>query len=57
MPAPTVNVLVVDDYEPFRRFVHSELEAKLELQIIGQASDGAEALRQLLLIWEQWVIL
>jgi DNA-binding NarL/FixJ family response regulator len=46
MPSPTVCVLVVDDYEPFRRFVESTLETKPEFQIIGQASDGAEAVRQ-----------
>jgi DNA-binding NarL/FixJ family response regulator len=46
MPSPTVRVLVVDDYEPFRQFVHSTLETKPELQIVGQASDGAEAVRQ-----------
>jgi DNA-binding NarL/FixJ family response regulator len=35
--------LVVDDYEPFRRFVFSMLEQAPELQIVGQASDGLEA--------------
>ena len=37
---------MVDDHEPFRRFVHSTLETKPELQIIGQASDGADAVRR-----------
>jgi DNA-binding NarL/FixJ family response regulator len=46
MPLPTVGVLVVDDYEPFRRFVRSTLETKPELIIVGYASDGAAAVRQ-----------
>jgi DNA-binding NarL/FixJ family response regulator len=37
------RVLVVDDYEPFRRFVCSTLGTRPELQIVGEASDGLEA--------------
>jgi DNA-binding NarL/FixJ family response regulator len=43
---PTVRVLVVDDYEPFRRFVCSTLRKRPELQIIGEASDGLEAVHK-----------
>jgi DNA-binding NarL/FixJ family response regulator len=39
-------VLVVDDYEPFRSFVCSTLGKRPELQIVGQASDGLEALQE-----------
>ena len=46
MEASTVRVLVVDDYEPFRRFVRSTLERAQHLQIIGEASDGLEAVRK-----------
>jgi len=42
----SVRVLVVDDYEPFRLFVCSTLGKRPELQIVGQASDGLEALQQ-----------
>jgi len=42
----SVRVLVVDDHEPFRRFVCSTLEKRLELQIVGQASDGLEAVQK-----------
>jgi DNA-binding NarL/FixJ family response regulator len=38
-----VSVLVVDDSEPFRRFVASTLVQKPELQIIGEISDGLDA--------------
>jgi len=43
---PNCKILVVDDYEPFRRFVCSTLERKAGLQIIDQASDGLEALEK-----------
>ena len=42
----SVRVLVVDDYEPFRRFVCSTLEQRPELQIVGEASDGLEAVQK-----------
>jgi len=41
-----VRVLVVDDYEPFRRFVCSTLERKPEFQIVGETSDGLDAVRR-----------
>lgn len=34
---------MVDDFEPFREFVRSTLSRKLELQVVGEASDGLEA--------------
>jgi len=43
MSSSTIRVLVVDDYEPFRRFVCSTLAINPELQVIGEASDGLEA--------------
>jgi DNA-binding NarL/FixJ family response regulator len=41
-----VRVLVVDDYEPFRRFVCSTLGQRLDLKVIGEASDGLEAVQK-----------
>jgi CheY-like chemotaxis protein len=43
---PQVRVLVVDDYEPFRRLVCSTLQKRPELQVIGEASDGLEAVQK-----------
>ena len=43
---PTVRVLVVDDYEPFRRFVCSTLKQRPDLQVVGEASDGLEAVQK-----------
>jgi DNA-binding NarL/FixJ family response regulator len=42
----SVRVLVVDDFEPFRRFVHSTLTQRPDLQIIGEASHGLEAVQK-----------
>jgi DNA-binding NarL/FixJ family response regulator len=42
----SARVLVVDDYEPFRRFVCSTLKKRPELQVIGEASDGLEAVQK-----------
>jgi DNA-binding NarL/FixJ family response regulator len=43
METYTVRVLVVDDYEPFRRFVCSTVGQRPGLQVVGEASDGLEA--------------
>ena len=43
MPIPIVRVLVVDDFEAFRRFVVSTIREQPELQVICEASDGVEA--------------
>jgi DNA-binding NarL/FixJ family response regulator len=40
----SIRVLVVDDFEPFRRIVCSILQNKLELRTIVEASDGVEAI-------------
>jgi|HubBroStandDraft_1064217.scaffolds.fasta_scaffold36407_3 DNA-binding NarL/FixJ family response regulator len=41
-----VRVLVVDDYEPFRRFVCSTLGKRPELQIVAEVSDGLQAIQK-----------
>ena len=46
LETPVVRVLVVDDYEPFRRFVGSTLRRIHEVQVIGEAADGLEAVRK-----------
>jgi DNA-binding NarL/FixJ family response regulator len=46
MPARSIRVLVVEDYEPFQRFVASILQKQPELQIIGKVSDGLEAVQK-----------
>jgi DNA-binding NarL/FixJ family response regulator len=41
----SVRVLVVDDFKPFRRFICSTLGERPDLQVIGEASDGLEAVQ------------
>ena len=42
----SVRVLVVEDSEPFRRFVVSTLRPKPEVQVICEVSDGLEAVQK-----------
>ena len=41
-----IRVMVVEDFQPFRRFICSELERRPGLQIVYEASDGLEAVRK-----------
>jgi DNA-binding NarL/FixJ family response regulator len=41
-----IRVLVVEDFEPFRRFVCSTLGKGFHLQVIGQLSDGLDAVQK-----------
>ena len=41
-----IRVLVVDDNEPFRRFVRATLSTKPELKVVSEASDGLEAVQK-----------
>ena len=41
-----VRILVVDDFAPWRRLVLSMLEKNAELQVVGEASDGLEAVQK-----------
>src|SRR5512133_3645314 len=43
---PAVGVLVVDDHEPFRRFVCSILSKTAGWQVVGEVSDGLEAVQR-----------
>jgi DNA-binding NarL/FixJ family response regulator len=40
------RVLVVDDYEPFRRFICSTLRRRPEAHIVCEVSDGLEAVQK-----------
>jgi DNA-binding NarL/FixJ family response regulator len=47
MPTFTsVRVLVVEDFEPFRRYVCSTLKKSPEMQVVGEVSDGLEAVQK-----------
>ena len=46
MAESQIRVLVVDDYEPWRRFVSLILEERMKLQVVGKAADGLTAVRR-----------
>ena len=42
----SISILVVDDYEPWRRFVRLALRAQDNLRIVGEVLDGSEAVQK-----------
>jgi DNA-binding NarL/FixJ family response regulator len=42
---PPLRVVLVDDFKPFLQFISSTLLNRPGIQIVGQASDGLEAVR------------
>ena len=46
MQLSTVRILVVDDHVSFRQFVVNLLGKRPELQVVGEATDGLEALQK-----------
>lgn len=42
----SIRILVVDDFEPWRRFACSTLRKEPGLQVVGEASDGLEAFQK-----------
>jgi len=40
------RVLVVEDHEPWRRFIIARLQTRSDLRIVGEASDGLRAVEQ-----------
>jgi len=46
MPAPSIRVLVVEDFAGFRRFLVSTMQRRAELQVICEVADGLEAVQK-----------
>lgn len=46
MAESTFRILVVDDYQPWRRFVCSVLQKEPPLQVVGEVSDGEAAVQK-----------
>jgi DNA-binding NarL/FixJ family response regulator len=44
--APIVRIMVVEDYEPFRRFLASLVQKRPEWQIVCEVPDGAQAIQK-----------
>lgn len=45
MERSSIRVVVVDDFQPWRTFICTTLQKQKELQIIGEASDGFDAVQ------------
>jgi DNA-binding NarL/FixJ family response regulator len=41
-----IRILIVDDFEPWRRSVRSILAKDVDLEVIGESSDGLEAVQK-----------
>jgi DNA-binding NarL/FixJ family response regulator len=46
VPSVSIRMLVVDDFQPFRAFVYSVFSQAPELHVVGEASDGFEAVQK-----------
>ena len=46
LPKSLIRVLVVEDFERWRRFYCSALQKRPQFEIVGEASDGMEAVFQ-----------
>jgi DNA-binding NarL/FixJ family response regulator len=46
LATPSIRILVADDYRLWRRFVHSTLQEASGVELIGEASDGLEAVQK-----------
>jgi DNA-binding NarL/FixJ family response regulator len=53
----SIRVLVVDDNEPFRRFVRATLSTKPELEIVSEVSNGLEAVQKALELQPALIVL
>jgi DNA-binding NarL/FixJ family response regulator len=42
----SIRVLVVEDFEPFRQFIRTTLGKRPDLQLVGEALDGLEAVQK-----------
>lgn len=45
MSTSLFHVLIVDDYEPWRHFCSKTVQKRAELEVVGYAADGLEAVR------------
>jgi DNA-binding NarL/FixJ family response regulator len=53
---PKTRVLVVDDFEPLRQTVRATLQKRRDLQIVGEASDGLEAVQKAVKLKPDWIL-
>lgn len=41
-----IRILLLDDHEPFRRYISSMLQERANLQVIGESDDGLQAVQK-----------
>ena len=41
-----IRILIVEDFQPFRRIIRAELAQRAEFQIVGEVADGLEAVQK-----------
>jgi len=46
MPTPTIRVLLAEDYQPFRSFLSSTIQAKLAWNDVHEVADGSDAVQK-----------
>jgi len=46
MPARSIRVLVVDDYQSWRDYICSLLHTKAEFRVVAELADGLEAVQR-----------
>jgi DNA-binding NarL/FixJ family response regulator len=52
-----IRVLVVEDFAPFRQFVCLTLKNVLNLQVVGEAADGLDAVHKAETLKPDWIVL
>ena len=57
MEKSAIQVFLVDDYEPWRQFLVTRLSSQPELRVIGEASDGLEAVQKICELQPDLIIL
>jgi DNA-binding NarL/FixJ family response regulator len=56
-PGPNIRVLIVEDHEPFRRYLGSKLQHQANVEIIGESEDGLKAVQQTELLQPDIILL
>jgi DNA-binding NarL/FixJ family response regulator len=51
------RILIVDDYEPWRRFLRSTLQKRTDLLVIGEAYDGQDAIARTATLQPELILL
>jgi DNA-binding NarL/FixJ family response regulator len=55
--AAPIRILVVEDFVPFRQFILSTLAGMRDLQVIGEVSDGLEAVQKAVELQPELILL